>query len=128
MFCFWTLRPTWDPAIIREILKVIKPIFRDSTFCLGYINIDLGTKITVKAIIVIIAKNYWLLTTIGKGLLQVLDLKSFNSVNTHLRWTLFNSHFIDAEMEAQGHMTEGGRAISWIWRTRLQILSSCPLH
>lgn len=44
--------------IIREILKVIKPIFRDSTFCLWNINIDLGTKITVKAIIVITAKNY----------------------------------------------------------------------
>lgn len=44
--------------IICETLKDIKPVFKESAFWLKKTNTDLEIKITVKAITVIIAKNY----------------------------------------------------------------------
>ena len=61
--------------------------------------------------IVMIAKICELFPTIGKGLLQAFDLKSFNPVGTHWRWILLLLPFHRQRNEAQCHTMQSGRAV-----------------
>lgn len=98
--------------ITGEILRGITSFFKESAFCSeGKKYIDLGIKITVKAMIVIIAKNYELFPTRGKGLFQAFDLKSFNPVSMHWRRTLLLFRFHRQRNEAQVHTTHSGRGV-----------------
>lgn len=96
--------------IIDEIFKGTTSFF-NIILLRGKKKTDLGIKIRAKAMIVIIAKIYELFPTIGKGLLQAFDLKSFNPVGTHRRWTLLLFPFHRQRNEAQCHTTQSGRAV-----------------
>ena len=74
--------------ITDEILKGI-----------GEKNTDLGIKITVKSMIVIIAKSYELFSTTGKGLFQAIDLKSFLLSVSIGGGHFYYSHSTDKEMK-----------------------------